>query len=793
MEPNFIDVSNSSLSSHALELENLIKDELYYNSQSFSKQLILDCTDIDDYDHTKVIEIDSHKYKSGIFIMKISSKGKSQKKKLIFDLVKNVLTCGKKKKVSFSEIDEIRLGHKTNIFNSFKSKLKDLNDEDSSLASFSILFSGNIRTSMDFICSSVPERREIVSFLYQLINTSKNCDNEYNFVKKEWDAIGKDTIDFSTLKKILARLNYSTSDHILTSLMKFSDSNSDCKLDFTEFSNLLKTLRSRPELKPMFYRYSHHHREEISINKMKEFFKKEQNEDWTDDMCHDLISKYNIEKLGHISFDNLEEYLSSNSNLLVKPECSTMYQDTNLPLSYYYINSSHNTYLSGHQLKGLSTSEMYTWSLRSGCKCVELDVWDGSDGDPIIFHGGTLTSQIKFSHVLETIKARGFEISPYPVILSLEVHCTIPQQIAMARHLVQIFGDMLLAPLDYDLAQWPTLEQTKNKIILKGHVNKHSGSSISTTSSSSDEDDDLRSSNGGESSTASGLSLSSMSLGGSSSSSAKRKSKNKIAEELESLISLVSEGYKSASKSLENPVWMIHSFAEEKVKAVQVEAEAMIAVNHNHFIRVYPRGTRFDSSNFDPVPGWNIGCQLAALNQQTSSEPMWLNSGLFEDNGSSGYVLKPNCLLPEHSEGFNPNSAIRHPLSKYSKLIVHVISARQLPKYSKTTKGEVIDPYVTLSMKGSPLDQREFRTKVIDNNGLNPYWGEEFEFPLVHSQLAILLVRIDDKDKVGHNRIGHYSIKVENMREGYRIIQLRNNFNRIIPLSNLLCKFTLVE
>ncbi|KAF2076228.1 hypothetical protein CYY_002469 [Polysphondylium violaceum] len=789
MEPAFLDASQASLSSHALELETLIKDELYYNSQSFSKQLLLDCADLDDFDHTKIIEIDSQKYKDGVFIMKISSKGKSQKKKLIFDLVKNILTCGKKKKVSFSEIDEIRIGHKTNIFNSYKTKSKD---DESHLASFSILFSGNIRTSMDFICSSVPERREIVSFLYQLINTSKNCDNEYNFVKKEWDAIGKDTIDFSTLKKILARLNYSTSDHILISLMKFSDTNSDCKLDFTEFSNLLKTLRGRPELKPLFYRYSSHHREEISINKMKEFFKKEQDEDWTDDMCHDLIAKYNIEKLGHISFDNLEEYLCSNSNLLAKPECSTVYQTTHLPLTYYYINSSHNTYLSGHQLKGLSTSEMYTWSLRSGCKCVELDVWDGSDGDPIIFHGGTLTSQIKFSHVLETIKARGFEISPFPVILSLEVHASVPQQIAMANHLVQIFGDMLLAPLDYDLAQWPTLEQCKNKIILKGHVNKHNGSSISTTSSSSDEDDDyLRSSNDGGSSS-SGLSLSSISLGGSSSET-KKKTKAKIAEQLECLISLVSEGYKSPAKTMELPVWMIHSFAEEKVKAVQSEAEAMIAVNHNHFIRVYPRGTRFSSSNFDPVPGWNIGCQLAALNQQTSSEPMWLNSGLFEDNGSCGFVLKPSCLLPEHSEGFNPNAAVRHPLSKYSKLVVHVISARQLPKYSKTTKGEVIDPYVTLSIKGSPLDQKEVRTKVIDNNGLNPYWGEEFEFPLVHSQLAILLVRIDDKDKVGHNRIGHYSIRVENMRQGYRIIQLRNNFNRTIPLSNLLCKFTLVE
>ena len=36
------------------------------------------------------------------------------------------------------------------------------------------------------------------------------------------------------------------------------------------------------------------------------------------------------------------------------------------------------------------------------------------------------------------------QVSPYPVILSLENHCGLEQQAAMARHLHTILGDMLV-------------------------------------------------------------------------------------------------------------------------------------------------------------------------------------------------------------------------------------------------------------------------------------------------------------------------------------------------------------
>lgn len=116
-----------------------------------------------------------------------------------------------------------------------------------------------------------------------------------------------------------------------------------------------------------------------------------------------------------------------------------------------------------------------------------MDCWDGSDGQPIIYHGHTLTTRIKFVDVIRTIKKHAFVVSPlvikitlrniylnnyfnfrYPVILSIEDNCSLQQQRVMASIMIKEFGDMLVTqPIQKDETQMPSPERLKFKFIIK--------------------------------------------------------------------------------------------------------------------------------------------------------------------------------------------------------------------------------------------------------------------------------------------------------------------------------------
>jgi phosphatidylinositol phospholipase C delta len=99
------------------------------------------------------------------------------------------------------------------------------------------------------------------------------------------------------------------------------------------------------------------------------------------------------------------------------------------------LNTSSSTVCTSHH----ATADSSVFKIN--CCLVSVDCWDGPDGEPIIYHGYTLTTKILFHDVIaDAIKPYAFYTSEYPVILSLENHCSVKQQETLAKHLRDILG-----------------------------------------------------------------------------------------------------------------------------------------------------------------------------------------------------------------------------------------------------------------------------------------------------------------------------------------------------------------
>ncbi|OTA61622.1 PLC-like phosphodiesterase [Hypoxylon sp. EC38] len=80
-----------------------------------------------------------------------------------------------------------------------------------------------------------------------------------------------------------------------------------------------------------------------------------------------------------LDFAGFLQYMTSSAANILAPPPET--QDLTWPLASYFISSSHNTYLTGNQLNSDSDADAYRNVLLRGCRCVEIDVWDGDDSD----------------------------------------------------------------------------------------------------------------------------------------------------------------------------------------------------------------------------------------------------------------------------------------------------------------------------------------------------------------------------------------------------------------------------
>uniref|UniRef100_A0A8C5E1A7 Phosphoinositide phospholipase C n=1 Tax=Gouania willdenowi TaxID=441366 RepID=A0A8C5E1A7_GOUWI len=684
-----------------------------------------------------------------------------------------------KARISLASIREIRTGRNTETFRT--SGVYDQISEDSA---FSIIY-GEVYESLDLVANSAEVANIWVTGLRYLMQYGKHAldmlASSQDSLRLSWlEQLFSSTADLerqedcekgiclSSAVKLIQSVNPGVSgsklEHRFKELQRLREKKS--RVTKEEFIEVFHDFCTRPEIYFLLVQFSSN-KEFLDSKDLMRFMEAEQGmAQVSEEISMKIIQSHepSLEgrQQGYLSLDGFTSYLTSAECHLFDRDHDKVCQDMSQPLSHYYINSSHNTYLIEDQFRGLSDISGYIRALKMGCRCVEVDIWDGPDEEPVVCTGHTLSPPLVLRCVLEAIGKCAFVASEYPLILSIENHCSLQQQRVMLQHLVRIFGEKLYTGLPDDGALYlPSPHALRHRILLKGKKLEPNIEGENGEVSEEDEGAEM---------------------------CQKVKMVKSEGSELSDLVSLCRSvcfiDFATSSKSQKH--WELCSFHESLAVRLAGESPGDF-VNHNkHFLsRVYPNPMRIDSSNMNPQDLWKCGCQIVSMNFQTAGLMMDLNTAWFRQNGNCGYVLRPAIMRQEVSY-FSADTRDTVPGVSPQLLHVKVISGQNLPKpRGSGAKGDVVDPYVYVEIHGIPADCAERRTRTVTQVGDNPVFDESFEFQINLPELAMVRFVVLDDDFIGDEFIGQYTIPLECLQPGYRHVPLQSLTGDDLPHARL--------
>ena len=576
-------------------------------------------------------------------------------------------------------------------------------------------------------------------------------------------------------RKLCRTLQINCSDSTVGSHFQEADTDGIGKLDYSHYRDFVNSFKRRTDISHLYRNLRHGTDLDLSVDDFFSFLKDEQgvNIDKERLQWESVFEKFSkpVQALSGMSdpvptvrqrtmnTKGFQNFLTSsyNSPLITSKTEVTL----DRPLNEYFISSSHNTYLLGRQVAGESSVEGYICALIKGCRCVEIDCWDGDNGRPVVTHGRTMTTKILFEDCVSVIAKYAFHSSPYPLVISLEVHCNPEQQSTMVDIMNKHWATMMIAePIMTDSSTLPSPEELKYKILIKvklaeeaadhsqplpelshGRSRARSLGSTAVRSPSADRHPFLPSplvsspvaispseppnyaASTPRGSTTSGPTMSPSSSADDSdgmpaSAEKLRKRKPKTSKTIPKLskLGVYAQGLKFGrpadllNKSY-NHVFSVQEAQFDKLcKKNSSDTKTIVEVhNVRHLMRVYPSARRLDSSNFNPLHTWRRGVQMAALNWQTYDLHQQVNEAMFAAGSDSlGYVLKPMEL--RHAKHVpiadtiveprvnNDNQKKDKSNKKAVRFAVDILSAQRLPRPWNQNTDAGMNPYIEFEM-----------------------------------------------------------------------------------------------
>ncbi|KAL3315661.1 Phospholipase C gamma [Cichlidogyrus casuarinus] len=268
---------------------------------------------------------------------------------------------------------------------------------------------------------------------------------------------------------------------------------------------------------------------------------------------------------------------------------------------------------------------------------------------------------------------------------------------------------------------------------------------------------------------------------------AKIEKSSKVAQELSNLVVYCQTvGYKGPESTSKNSSRQMSSFSETKMEDLAGEladAEQISQYLEYHIGRIYPKGLRLDSSNYDPVFHWSVGAQMVALNVQTHDRSHQLNQGRFMLNGGCGWIER-NCSLLT-----GPLNEIKNDGPR--EIHLELLGGRHLPRVELITEpwdewGKPIQVY-RVGTKGAmcsmPVEQLKM-VFVVKNPNTAMF---RIAYVSKHQQMKTGSAPgscIDDNNDL----ILHCTVPVNAVRTGVRSVPLRGRDGAFKQLSALLMR-----